>query len=51
VLEELHLLGRNPHATKVLRQIRGGLEKTPEGLLLMPTTMPTTSRPAPSRTN
>lgn len=40
VLEELHLLGRNPHATKVLRQIRGGLEKTPEGLLLMPTTMP-----------
>jgi phage terminase large subunit-like protein len=40
VLEEIHLLGRNPHATKVLRQIRGGLEKTPEGLLLMPTTMP-----------
>ncbi len=40
VLEELHLLGRNPHAVKVLRQIRGGLEKTPEGLLLMPTTMP-----------
>jgi phage terminase large subunit-like protein len=40
VLEELHLLGRNPHAAKVLRQIRGGLEKTPEGLLLMPTTMP-----------
>jgi phage terminase large subunit-like protein len=32
VLEELHLLGRNPHATKVIRQIRGGLEKTPEGL-------------------
>lgn len=40
VLEELHLLGRNPHATKVIRQIRGGLEKTPEGLFLMPTTMP-----------
>ncbi len=40
VVEELHLLGRNPHASKVLRQIRGGLEKTPEGLLLMPTTMP-----------
>jgi phage terminase large subunit-like protein len=40
VLEELHLLGRNVHTTKVLRQIRGGLEKTPEGLLLMPTTMP-----------
>lgn len=40
VLEELHLLGRNPHATKVLRQIRGGLEKTPEGTLIMPSTMP-----------
>jgi phage terminase large subunit-like protein len=40
VLEELHLLGRSPHATKVIRQIRGGLEKTPEGLFLMPTTMP-----------
>lgn len=38
VVEELHLLGRNPHASKVLRQIRGGLEKTPEGLLVMPTT-------------
>jgi hypothetical protein len=38
VFEEIHLLGRNPQATKVLRQIRGGLEKTPEGLLLMPTT-------------
>jgi phage terminase large subunit-like protein len=38
VLEELHLLGRNPHAAKVLRQIRGGLEKTPEGFLILPTT-------------
>lgn len=38
MLDELHLLGTNPHAVKVLRQIRGGLEKTPEGLLLMITT-------------
>jgi hypothetical protein len=38
LLDELHLLGRNPHTTKVLRQIRGGLEKTPEGLLLITTT-------------
>lgn len=38
MLDELHLLGRNVHTTKVLRQIRGGLEKTPEGLLLITTT-------------
>ncbi|CAN5479650.1 terminase large subunit [soil metagenome] len=38
MLDELHLLGRNAHATKVLRQIRGGLDKTPEGLLLITTT-------------
>lgn len=38
LLDELHLLGRNAHATKVLRQIRGGLEKTPEGLLVITTT-------------
>lgn len=38
MVDELHLLGRNPHATKVLRQIRGGLEKTPEGLLVITTT-------------
>ncbi|MPZ58450.1 MAG: terminase large subunit [Rhizobiales bacterium] len=38
LVDELHLLGRNPHTTKVLRQIRGGLEKTPEGLLLITTT-------------
>jgi phage terminase large subunit-like protein len=38
LLDELHLLGRNPHTTKVVRQIRGGLEKTPEGLLLITTT-------------
>ena len=38
MLDELHLLGRNPHTPKVLRQIRGGLEKTPEGLLIITTT-------------
>ena len=38
LLDELHLLGGNVHAAKVLRQIRGGLEKTPEGILLATTT-------------
>lgn len=38
LLDELHLLGRNAHTTKVLRQIRGGLEKTPEGLFLITST-------------
>ncbi|ETR75062.1 terminase [Afipia sp. P52-10] len=38
LLDELHLLGRNVNTTKVLRQVRGGLEKTPEGLLIMTTT-------------
>lgn len=38
LLDELHLLGRNPHAAKVLRQIRGGLEKNAEGLLIIITT-------------
>ncbi len=38
LLDELHLLGKNQHTTKVLRQIRGGLEKRPEGLLLITTT-------------
>lgn len=38
LLDEIHLLGRSAHTTKVLRQIRGGLDKTPEGLLLMTTT-------------
>lgn len=38
LLDELHLLGLNPHTPKVLRQIRGGLEKTPEGLLVITTT-------------
>lgn len=38
LVDELHLLGRNIHTTKVMRQIRGGLEKTPEGLLIVTTT-------------
>ena len=38
LVDELHLLGRNPHTAKVLRQIRGGLEKTPEGVLGITTT-------------
>ncbi|MPZ41298.1 MAG: terminase large subunit [Rhizobiales bacterium] len=38
MVDELHLLGRNQHTAKVLRQVRGGLEKTPEGLLLITTT-------------
>lgn len=38
LLDEIHLLGRNAHMAKVLRQIRGGLDKTPEGLLMMTTT-------------
>jgi len=38
LLDELHLLGKNPHTTKLLRQIRGGLEKRPEGLLIITTT-------------
>lgn len=38
LVDELHLLGRSSHTTKVMRQIRGGLEKTPEGLLIITTT-------------
>lgn len=38
LVDELHLLGRNKHTMKVLRQIRGGLDKTPEGLLVVATT-------------
>lgn len=38
LLDELHLLGKNPHAAKVIRQIRGGLEKNSEGFLLIITT-------------
>ena len=38
LLDELHVLGSNPNTTKVLRQIRGGLDKTQEGVLLITTT-------------
>ncbi len=38
LLDELHILGKSAHTAKVLRQIRGGLDKTPEGLLLITTT-------------
>ena len=38
LLDELHLLGPVAHTAKVLRQIRGGLDKTPEGLLIITTT-------------
>lgn len=38
LLDELHLLGRNQHTSKLLRQIRGGLGKRPEGLLIITTT-------------
>lgn len=37
-LDELHLLGRTPAAAKVIRQIRGGIDKTPEGKFLITTT-------------
>ena len=46
LLDELHLLGRNPHTAKVLRQIRGGLDKTPEGKLLITTTASDDARAA-----
>jgi phage terminase large subunit-like protein len=38
LVDELHVLGKSVHTAKVLRQIRGGLDKTPEGLLLITTT-------------
>src|SRR5262249_1539981 len=38
LLDEIHILGKDAKAGKVLRQIRGGLDKTPEGLLVMTTT-------------
>lgn len=37
-LDEIHLLGRVPYAGKVIRQIRGGIDKTPEGKFLITTT-------------
>ncbi len=38
LVDELHLLGRHAATGKVLRQIRGGLEKSTEGFLAMITT-------------
>lgn len=38
MVDELHLLGKNAHTVNVLRQIRGGLEKTEEGVLVITTT-------------
>jgi phage terminase large subunit-like protein len=37
-LDEVHLLGRDHRAGKVIRQIRGGIDKTPEGKFLITTT-------------
>lgn len=37
-LDEIHLLGRSSYAGKVIRQIRGGIDKTPEGKFLITTT-------------
>lgn len=38
LLDELHVLGRNPGAGKVLQQIRGGMEKSDESFLMTITT-------------
>ncbi|WP_315774873.1 MULTISPECIES: terminase TerL endonuclease subunit [unclassified Bradyrhizobium] len=38
LLDELHLLGKRAHTSRVLRQIRGGLDKTEEGVLVITTT-------------
>lgn len=38
LIDELHELGKNPHAAKVLRQIRGGILPFPEGFLVFITT-------------
>ena len=35
LLDELHLLGKNANTAKVLRQLRGGLEKNTEGFMLI----------------
>jgi phage terminase large subunit-like protein len=45
LVDELHLLGRSAHTSKVMRQIRGGLEKMTEGFLLIITTQ-SDDRPA-----
>lgn len=38
MIDEIHLLGKSVHTAKVLRQIRGGLEKNTDGFLLFVTT-------------
>jgi phage terminase large subunit-like protein len=38
LLDELHLLGKDPRASKVIRQLRGGRQATPEGFLVILTT-------------
>lgn len=38
LIDELHLLGKHPATGKVLAQIRGGMEKSPEAFLLIITT-------------
>lgn len=38
LLDEIHLLAKQPHAIKILRQIRGGLQKNSEGFLVITTT-------------
>lgn len=38
LLDELHVLGKAANTSRVLRQIRGGLDKTPEGVLVITTT-------------
>ena len=38
LLDELHLLGRVAATSRVLRQVRGGMEKAPESFLVMITT-------------
>jgi phage terminase large subunit-like protein len=38
LVDELHLLGRYPYTAKVLRQIRGGMEKSTDGFVIFTTT-------------
>lgn len=38
MLDELHVLGKMHNTSRILRQIRGGLDKTPEGALIITTT-------------
>lgn len=40
MIDELHVIAKNPKAAKAMRQIRGGMLPFPEAFLLMITTMP-----------